>query len=88
MALPLLLLLLVVAVVAMWLSSRRFAARERKLGKWDDQGPMVETQPPPHRVRNAGMEERLEVIGEWDSPVVRDRRKKGEDPPASTSSGD
>ena len=79
MSFSLLLGLLVVFVLAMWISGRRFAARERKLGKWDDKGPIVETQGPPHRFRNDSMDERLEVIGEWDPPVVNDRRREEKD---------
>jgi len=78
MAFVLLVAILVVMVVAMFISARRFAARERKLGKWDDEGPLVETEGPEHRVRNSGMEERLEVIGEWKPPIIRDRRADAE----------
>ena len=74
MAFLILLALLLVAVLAMLVSARRFEARERRLGKWDDNGPLVETDGPPERFRNAGMEERLEVAGEWDPPVTHDRR--------------
>lgn len=77
MAFLVLLVTLVVLVLAMFVSARRFEAKERRLGKWDDNGPLVETEGPPSRSRNAGMEERLEVIGAWDPPITRDRRDEG-----------
>ncbi len=70
-------LFLVVAGLAaggLWLmrrAVRRFAAEQRRLGRWDADGPLVETAPP---TGNRGMNERLEVIGEWHGEILRDRR--------------
>lgn len=84
MAFLFLLGILSVLVLAMFLSARRFEAKEKKLGKWDDNGPLVETAGPTSRFRNAGMEERLEVIGEWNPPITNDRRTETHRGPAST----
>jgi hypothetical protein len=66
---------------AMWRSMRRFAAEQRRLGRWDENGPLVETAPPPRgefETHGGGMDERREVIGEWHGQVLSDRRP---DPP-------
>jgi hypothetical protein len=79
--------ILVVMVLGIWISARRFEARERRAGRWDDKGPVIETEGPEHRFRNIGMEERLEVIGEWDAPIHHDRRDVArEDPPSTDES--
>jgi hypothetical protein len=70
---------------------RRFVAQQKRLGRWDDKGPLVETEPPPSAPRGygvGGMNERLEVIGEWHGKVLRDRRPKSVQPDASTSPDD
>ena len=59
---------------------RRFAAEQRRLGRWDEQGPLVETEAPPESgavMWGHGMNERLEVDGQWHGAVIRDRRRKG-----------
>jgi hypothetical protein len=95
------LFLIVVVLVAagLWLTRRavlRFAEQQRRLGRWDADGPLVETEPPPGG--NRGMNERLEIIGQWHGAIVRDRRPEsarlgtgepsnaGEQPPAETPS--
>lgn len=68
------------ALVGLWLtvrSVRRFTAEQRRLGRWDAQGPLVETAPPPHSMYGGSMSERLEVSGQWHGPIVRDRRPNG-----------
>ena len=89
MAFLLLVGLILVFVLAMLLSARRFEARERRAGKWDDKGPIVETTGPEERFRNVGMEERLEVIGDWNAPVIHDRSDEArpETPPSDESHG-
>jgi hypothetical protein len=60
----------------LWLmrgAARRFAERQRHLGRWDAEGPLVETEAP-HG--NRGMNERLEVAGEWHGAILRDRRSE------------
>ena len=76
--------ILVVLFLGMWISARRFEAKERRLGKWDAKGPVIETEGPEHRFRNVGMEERLEVIGDWDAPIAHDRRDEARQEPPST----
>lgn len=64
------------AVIGLWSmrrAARRFAERQRRLGRWDDDGPLVETEAPNG---NRGMNERLEVIGKWRGAVIRDRRRE------------
>ena len=63
-------------LLLLWLGARRFAAKERRLGKWDQYGPLVETQPPPHQVKSGLMSWRLEVVGKWKGRVLRQRRPK------------
>lgn len=65
--------------LAFSLAARRFEARQRKLGRWDEYGPLVETKAPDRRVRGGRMEERLEVIGQWKGKVLR-RREPHEKP--------
>jgi hypothetical protein len=67
---------LVCSLLLMRRSARRFAEEQKRLGRWDDQGPLVETRGPPHTTRGGEMGERLEVAGLWDPPVVKDRRPK------------
>jgi hypothetical protein len=65
------------ALGGLWLmfrSARRFAAEQRRLGRWDAKGPLVETAPPPHSMNGGGMNERLEVSGQWHGAILRDRR--------------
>jgi hypothetical protein len=66
--------LLVIGAVA----GRRFAAEQRKRGRWDQYGPVDETEPPPPMpafgVGERSMMERLEVVGRWKGKVLRRRR--------------
>ncbi len=63
----------------LFLAARRFEARQRKVGRWDEYGPLVETKGPPSTVRGGRMNERLEVIGRWKGKVLR-RRSPHEKP--------
>lgn len=68
------------ALGGLWLmrrAARRFAEQQRKLGRWDAEGPLVETEAP-HG--NRGMNERLEVVGEWRGTILRDRRPESNVP--------
>jgi hypothetical protein len=65
-------------VAALLLGARRFAARQRRLGRWDEFGPLEETQGPPHAI-GGNMSERLEVVGEWKGEVLR--RRQPHEPP-------
>lgn len=65
--------------LAVMLGARRFASRQRQLGRWDKYGPLVETEPPPKAPWGGGMSERLEVIGKWRGKVLR-RRQPNENP--------
>jgi hypothetical protein len=67
------------AIAAVRFAARRFEARQRKLGRWDEYGPLVETKGPPSTVRGGRMNERLEVIGRWKGKVLR-RRNPHEKP--------
>ena len=71
---------LIVFVVAALLlirrSYRRFVKRQQELGRWDEYGPLVETEPPPSVWR---MGERLEVVGKWKGKILR-RREPHEKP--------
>jgi len=62
-------------LVALWLmrrAARRFAERQRRLGRWDAEGPLVETARP---TGNWGMNERLEIVGKQRASILRDRRR-------------
>jgi hypothetical protein len=58
-------LAIVIGVVMMRRSARRFIAEQQRLGRWDKNGPLHPTRGPPHRMEGGGMDERLEVIGRW-----------------------
>jgi hypothetical protein len=63
-----------------YIAARRFAARQRQLGRWDQYGPLVETEKPPKGGYGSGdMGERLEIVGRWKAKVLR-RRAPGEKP--------
>jgi hypothetical protein len=66
-------------LLIVYLAARRFTERQRKLGRWDEYGPLVETEKPPLGIRGGDMGERLEVIGRWKGKVLR-RRAPGEKP--------
>ncbi|MDQ6633307.1 MAG: hypothetical protein M3Z10_00945 [Gemmatimonadota bacterium] len=63
-----------VMFLSIWISARRFEAVARKAGRWDDRGPLIETEGPSYHYRNSSMDERREVIGNWTPPIVKDRR--------------
>jgi uncharacterized iron-regulated membrane protein len=56
-----------------WWAALRYARREKRLGKWDKYGPLVETEPPPHPPRSGLMSWHLEVAGKWKGKVLRQR---------------
>ena len=64
----------ILASLAIRVAARRFEARERARGRWDEYGPLVETEEPPMGMRGNRMSWRLEVIGRWAQKVVRRRR--------------
>ena len=68
------LIALLIGFLAIRIAASRFAAAQRRAGRWDDRGPLVETEGPTYRYRNSSMDERREVVGEWTPRVVRDRR--------------
>lgn len=61
-------------VLLMRRAAIRFAARQRRAGRWDDKGPLVETEPPPHTIEGGNMSEILEAKGLWHGRVISDRR--------------
>lgn len=75
------LVVFVVLLVLFSFAARRFEARQRKLGRWDRYGPLIETEaPPPKRdYWGTAINERLEVIGKWSGRVLR-RREPNEKP--------
>lgn len=76
-------------LVGSWLLIRgaaiRFANQQRRLGRWDDEGPLVETRGPPHMIEGGGMSERLEVAGLWPAPLIKDRRPTAGQPRSEES---
>jgi hypothetical protein len=70
---------LVAVFVGFYVGARRFAVRQQRLGRWDEYGPLEETQAPPHTVKGGEMSERLEVIGKWKGEVLR--RREPHEPP-------
>jgi len=69
----------VVALLSIRRSMRRFIKRQQQLGRWDEYGPLVETEAPPKASWGGQMSERLEVIGKWKGKVLR-RRSPHEKP--------
>lgn len=72
-------IVLACAIAGVWLlrhAAIRYAAQQRKLGRWDDEGPLVETEGPPRTPGPEGgnMNERLEITGRWRGRVIKDRR--------------
>jgi hypothetical protein len=57
-----------------WFAAQRFARKEKRLGKWDKYGPLVETEPPPHAPRSGLMSWHREVVGQWKGKVLRQRK--------------
>lgn len=58
-----------------YVGARRFEKKQRELGRWDQYGPLEETEPPPTEgYRSRSMAERLEVVGQWKGKVLRRRR--------------
>ena len=69
-------------LLAMYLGARRFEKKQRELGRWDQYGPLEESEPPPNAGafgRARSMWERLEVVGQWKGRVLR-RRQPNEKP--------
>ena len=64
---------LVLAFLFIRHDARRFEAQERARGRWDEFGPLEETEPPPLGMRSTYMSWRLEVTGRV-RKVVRRRR--------------
>jgi hypothetical protein len=64
----------VTTIVAFVVGVQRFAARQRRLGRWDEYGPLEETEGPPTGGQGGQMSERLEVVGKWKGQVLRQRR--------------
>jgi hypothetical protein len=58
-------LAIVIGVLMMRRSARRFMAEQQRVGRWDKNGPLHPTQGPPHRTAGGSMDERLEVSGQW-----------------------
>lgn len=68
---------ILVFLAAIVISARRFARRQRERGRWDQYGPLEETEAPRSLfspIRGGGMIERLEVLGLWKRKVLRQRR--------------
>lgn len=55
-------------------ASRRFEEQQKDLGRWDDEGPLEETEAPPLGARGNVMDWRLETLGLWPRRVLRRRR--------------
>ena len=80
LALTFLLVLLAALMVflPMWLvrrAARRFAARQRKLGRWDEEGPLVETEPPPPWAEGGNSLPNGRIAGQRPGRIIKDRRK-------------
>ncbi|HKN68473.1 MAG TPA: hypothetical protein VJW73_19450 [Gemmatimonadaceae bacterium] len=57
-----------------YVGARRFEKKQRELGRWDQYGPLEETEPPPTSGsfgRAREMWERLEVVGQWKGGILR-----------------
>jgi hypothetical protein len=63
-----------VVFIAIRSAAKRFEEEQRAKGRWDESGPLVETEPPPLGMRSTRMSWRLEVVGRWAARVVRQRR--------------
>ena len=74
-----LIVFVVAALLLMRRSYRRFEKRQQELGRWDEYGPLVETEAPTSSRPSSGMNERLEVIGKWKGKILR-RRQPHEKP--------
>lgn len=70
---------IVTSLTAVRIAARRYEARQRELGRWDEYGPLVETQGPPRSVRGGNMDERREIVEDREAKVVR-RREPHERP--------
>jgi hypothetical protein len=58
-------LVLAVGLSALGWLARRYERDRVANGEWDASGPLDPSDPPPRDYRGHGMEERREVIGEW-----------------------
>ena len=68
--------LLAVGLSGIWWLARRHERERIRKGEWDAKGPLETSEPPPSMTKGYGMEERREVIGEWQGE--RQRRQPGE----------
>jgi hypothetical protein len=68
---------LVIGFFVLKRAADRFERRQRALGRWDEEGPLVETEAPPAGVKANRMSWHLEAVGRWRGRVLRDRRRKG-----------
>jgi len=62
--------IIVIAMFAAFLflvrrGARRFEARRRAAGEWDDWGPRHPTEAPPHQIQGGNMSWLLEQYGGW-----------------------
>ena len=55
-------------------SARRYEAEQLRRGRWDEIGPLVESEAPPTGSRSARMSWHLEAIGLWRTRIIRRRR--------------
>jgi len=67
----LIIVLLAVVLSVVWWRARRYERERIQHGEWDAEGPLETSAPPPHVTKGYGMEERREVIGEWQSERQR-----------------
>jgi hypothetical protein len=72
----------VIPIVVFLIAVQRFAAHQRRLGRWDEYGPLEETQGPPHSMQGGQMSERLEVVGKWKGQGLQ--RRQPHEPPRKT----
>jgi hypothetical protein len=61
-------------LVAARAAARRFERRQQDLGRWDEYGPLVESEPLERGLRWNDMNERLEVTGQRKGRVLQERR--------------
>lgn len=65
--------------LAIAIASRRYEREQRKRGRWDEHGPLVESDAPPRGMRGSTMTWILEAKGLL-TPRVTKRRKRGQHP--------
>ena len=64
----------VVLLVGARAAARRFERRQRELGRWDEYGPLIESERPARGLHRNQMNERLEVTGQREGRVIQERR--------------